>query len=274
MAGRADDRRDRLALDVVPVRIGPFFPHFAEGLMLEVTFAGDVVHDLTVKAPPAVGGGGLGAPLPADAVMTTMAADRAVPVAAIEQARARQHLRWLARFLHLYGLDALARRVAVEAVSGCDDPRDLIALGRRLERPWALGRTTRGVGVINGDDAALWSGPVGRAAGLPTDARANSTVYATLGFQPIVHVNGDNRDRWRQRLAEAVQAIELAGRAGTAVIEPGETIEPAAPPPPTHFGEQLAALLIGAEWGDAVATVASLEPDVNAAGYVSTGAAP
>jgi respiratory-subunit NADH dehydrogenase subunit len=269
MAGRADDRRDRLTLDVVPVRIGPFFPHLPEGLVLEVTFAGDVVHDLTVKAPPAVGGGGLGAPLPADAV----AADRAAPVAAIEQARARQHLRWLARLLHLYGLDALARLVAVEAVSGRHDRRDLIALGRRLERSWALGRTTRGVGVINGDDAALWSGPVARAAGLACDARAYSTVYATLGFQPIVHTNGDNRDRWRQRLAETVQAIELAGRAGTAVIEPGETIEPAAPPPPARFGEQLAALLIGAEWGDAVATIASLDPDVNAAGYVSTGAA-
>ena len=272
MAGRGDDRRDGLTLDVVLARIGPFFAHLPEGLVLEVTFAGDVVHDLTVKTPPVAGVDGLGAPLPDDAVTATMAPDRAVPVAAIESARARQHLRWLARLLHLYGLDALARLVATMALSVPREPQELTALARRLERCWALGWATRGVGVIDGISAALWGGPVARAAGIPRDARANSPVYATLGFQPIVHANGDNCDRWRQRLAEAAQAIELAARAGTAVIEPGETIEPAAPPPPADFGDQLAALLIGTEWGDAVATIASLDPDVNAAGYLSKGA--
>ena len=262
MAGRGDDLRDGLTLDVVPLRIGPFFPHLPAGIVIEVTFAGDVVHHVTYVAPPGSDGGGLGAARADDAAAPFLAAaERPVPVAEIERARARNHLRWLARLLHLYGLDALARRVAKAASSVPRDPGDLVALARRLERPWVLGRATRGIGVITADDAAVWGGPVARAAGLPADARTGAPAYAALDFEPIVHADGDNRDRWRQRLAETVQAIELASRAGTAVLAPGEPVEPPASPGPADVGERLAALLVGAEWGDALATVASLDLD-------------
>lgn len=263
MAGRGDDRRDGLSLDVVKVPVGPFLPHLPAGLTLEVTFAGDVVHDITMVAPPGPGGGGLGVPLPDNSARPFLvAADRAVPIAELELARARHHLRWLARLLHLHGLNAMARRIASTAVVVPDDPSELLALARRLERPWVLGRVTAGIGVIAGSDAAAWGGPIARAAGVAADARSRSTSYGALGFAPVVHAAGDNRDRWRQRLAEAVQAVELAGRAGTAVVEPGEPIEPPAAPPPADASERLAAVLLGVEWGDAVAIIASVDPDM------------
>ena len=245
MAGRADDR-DGLALDVVPLRVGPFFPLLPPGIVLEVTFAGDVVHDARVAVPAAP----VAPPTPAT-------------IAELEMARARHHLRWLARLLHLQGLDALACRVATWALDD-PDPAALDALARRLDRPWALGRTTRGVGVVTGDDAGAWGGPVARAAGVPVDARASAPSYLALGFEPVVHAAGDVRDRWRQRLAEAAQAADLAARAGAARIDPGEPIEPPVPPPPDDAPDRLAALLVGAEWGDALATVASLGPDLAA----------
>ena len=266
MAGRGDDRRDGLTLDVVRVSVGPFFTMLPAGLVLDVTFAGDVVHDVTVIAPPAMSAGGSGAALP-DALTAPFGEPlgRSVAIREIELARARHHLRWLARYLHLSGLDSMARRVAKMAVAPAGDPRDLVALGRGLDRPWALGRSTRGVGVATGDDAAAWGGAVARAAGVGGDARSDAPSYAALGFEPITHRAGDNRDRWRQRLAETVQAIVLASRAGTVTAQPGETLEPSAPPAPADAAERLRTLLVGAEWGDAVAIVASIDPRVEAA---------
>ena len=265
MAGRADDRRDGLTLDVVRIAVGPFFPMLPAGLVLDVTFAGDVVHDVTVLAPPAMSAGGSGAVLPDDATAPFgEPLGRPVGIAEIVLTRARQHLRWLARFLHLYGLDSVACRVAKIAIAPAVNHDDLAALGRGLDRPWALGRSTRGVGVVAGEDAAAWGGAVARAAGVGRDARSEAPSYAKLGFEPIMHRAGDNRDRWRQRLAETEQAIVLAGRAGTAKAQPGETVEPPEPPAPADAAARLRTLLIGAEWGDAVATVASLDPRMEA----------
>lgn len=265
MAGRDDDRRDGLTLDVVPLRIGPFLPLLPAGLTLQVTFAGDVVHNATLALPGGFDVGGSGAALPDDAAAPFLAAPtRPVAVAEIELARARQHLRWLARVVHLHGLDALARRVARASLAP-PDPTELSGLARRLDRPWALGRTTRGVGVLTGAEAAAWGGPVARAGGVAVDARSDSPSYAALGFEPIVHHSGDNRDRWRQRLAEAAQAAELAARAGAAMVEPGEPVEPPAPPPPEDVAGRLAGLLVGAEWGDALSILVSVDPDGAAA---------
>lgn len=260
MAGRADDR-DGLTLDVVPVRVGPFFPPFPAGLALTVTFAGDVVHAAEVAGWPPAAGDGIGAPLPDDAADAFAAtAERAVPIVHLELARARHHLRWLARLLHLYGLEALARRVlAVADRAGPGAGAEAAGLRRRLERAWVLGRVTAGVGVVTGPTAAAWGGPVARAAGLAVDRRVGSPAYAGLGFEPVTFGAGDVRDRWRQRLAEAVQALDLAGRAGTLAVEPGEPVERPAPDPPGPLGDTLVPLIVGSEWGDAVATVASLD---------------
>lgn len=265
MAGRGDDRRDGLTLDVVRIAVGPFFAMLPAGLVLDVSFAGDVVHDVTVLGPAPMSAGGSGAALPDDPTASFgEPLKRPVAIAEIELTRARQHLRWLARFLHLYGLDSVARRVAKIAITPVVNRDDLNALGRGLDRPWALGRSTRGVGVVTGEDAAAWGGAVARAAGVGGDARSEAPSYAKLGFEPIMHRAGDNRDRWRQRLAETVQAIVLARRAGTATAQPGETIEPTETPAPADAAERLRTLLVGAEWGDAVAIMASLDPRLEA----------
>ena len=266
MAGRGDDRRDGLTLDVVRISVGPFFTMLPACSVLDVSLAGDVVHDVTVLAPPAMSAGGSGAALP-DALITPFGEPLGRPfsIAEIELARARQHLRWLARFLHLYGLDSVACRVAKMAIAPADDPSELVALGGGLDRPWALGRSTRGVGVVTGDDAAAWGGPVARAASVGGDARSDAASYAKLGFEPIAHRAGDNRDRWRQRLAETAQAIVLARRAGTTTVQPGETVEPPETSAPADAAERLRTLLVGVEWGDAMAIMASLDPRVEAA---------
>jgi len=270
MAGRGDDR-DGLSLDVVPLPVGPFLPALPACLVLEVTFAGDVVRDVTV--PAAADGTGWGAALPDEAAAPFVAAiDRPVAIVDIERARARQHLRWLAWFLHLQGLDSLARWVARASRGELEESGELAALARWLDRPWVLGRTTRGVGAIAGAEAEAWGGPVARAAGVEADARARTASYVRLGFEPIVHHGGDVRDRWRQRAAEAVQAVAIAQRAGAATLAPGEALEPPVPPPPIDFRERLAGLLAGAEWGDAVSIVASLDPDLSAAAAPTEGA--
>ena len=118
MAERDEDR-DGLALDVVPVTVGPFLRAFPAGLVLKVTFAGDVVLRAEVLGWPP-GPGGLGGPLPDDAADPFVHGARgAVPVAELEVARARHHLRWLAGLLHLYGLEALARG-AVALATGAE----------------------------------------------------------------------------------------------------------------------------------------------------------
>lgn len=266
LAGRGDDLRDGLSLDVVPLWVGPFFPPFPAGFTLKVTFAGDVVHAVEVRDYPSHRADGLGASLPdaADAPFAALASEP-VAVAQLELARAHHHLRWLAGWLHLYGLDALGLRVASTARSlAPDQVPDLVALARRLERPWVLSRATAGVGVISQVAAVKWGGPVARASGFAADARTELTAYRALDFAPVVHTAGDARDRWRQRLAEAIQSLELAGRAGGALLEPGTPIEAPTPPPPAELGALLPALITGAEWGDAVATIASLDLDFDA----------
>lgn len=274
MAGRGDDR-DGLSLDLVPVTVGPFFPAFPPGLALKVTFAGDIVHDALVTSWRHAGGAGSGAPLPDDALDPFLAAatGRRVAVAELEVARARHHLRWLARLLHLYGLDALARRaLALADRVAAGAAGEVIALGRRLERPWVLGLVTAGVGAITGDGAAAWGGPVARAAGLPHDARTASPAYAGLGFDPVTSGAGDVRARWRQRLAEAAQALDLAGRAAGRAVEAGEPLEWPAPAVGDDLATALAEVLAGLEWGDAVAAVASLDLDLGLESPVPTAA--
>lgn len=266
MAGRGDDR-DGLSLDVVPVTVGPFLATFPPGLVLKVSFAGDVVHALDVVSWR-LAAGGRGGELPDDALdpFLAVAAGRPVALAELEVARARHHLRWLARLLHLYGLDALARRTLV--LAGRASPAmvpELGALGRRLARPWVLGRVTAGVGVVTGDAAAPWGGPVARAAGVAADVRADSPAYAGLGFETVTFPAGDVRDRWRQRLAEAVQAVDLAGRAEGRVVEPGEPLEWPTAATGDGLTSALPTLLTGLEWGDAIATIVSLDLTLDAA---------
>lgn len=259
------EARDGLALDRLPFRVGPFFPAFPPGLALDVVLQGDVLQEVAPAPNPFAAGapGPLGcrsgAPLAPDVPGT---------VAEIEMARARSHLRWLAEALRVHGLPALGRRALLTARGlRPGDPRPIRRLAHLLERTRALGWATRGIGTLGPVAVDPAWGPIARAAGVAADARIDDPVYRELGFAPVVQSGGDARARWRQRVAEAVQAVELAGTAGDR--RPGsDTVEgprgprgphdPGGPPPSAALAE----LLAGLEWGDAVTALVSLDLDL------------
>ena len=261
MAGRAPDR-DGLELDQLRVRVGPFFLPFPPGLTLDVDLQGDLVQNVVVRRGPVprhVGVGGVFASLASGAVS-------AVEVRTVELARARHHLQWLSHFLRGVGLGALAdRALCLAREVGPDSIWKVRRLRRTLERPGTLGWSTAHVAPLPRAVAEKLGGPGARASGVAHDARSNDPAYGDLDFEPVVHTEGDARARWRQRLAETEQALDLAGRAGSrvtvgpALVEgPGGPIDPHGRTPSSVIAH-LPTLLTGLEWGDAVTAVASLD---------------
>lgn len=269
MAGRAPDR-DGLELDRLEVRVGPFFPPFPPGLVLDVKLQGDVLQEVAVgenpfRRPRRGSRRGRGRE---DLFRSALRGP--VPIAALELARARHHLRWLAHMLRVHGLDALGLRALrlVRDLTARSVP-ELHRLHRLLERTRALGWATAGVGILEGGAAHAAGGPVARAAGVAEDARVEDPGYRALGFEPVVQEAGDARARWRQRLGEAMQSLELVARAGdrrtefpARVESPRETLTAAGSSSTAALLEALPALLTELEWGDAVTVVVSLDLDL------------
>lgn len=271
MPSLADDR-DGLKLDRLQLRIGPFVPLFPPGLAMDIGFQGDIVQDAELAPNPFVD--------------TTRVATRdvfikalsvPVPLRDLELARAAHHLRVIADVLRAQGLVALARRVwrmsgDVESV----EARHVDALRRLLERHKTLGWATRGVGRI--DESAvrgLGLGPTGRACGSPEDLRSEQNEYRAVDFHPVTESHGDARARWRVRLREATESLRMANTVGAQrptggdgrVEAPWGSIS--ATHSPMHaLLELLPTLLVGADWGDAVATIVSLGIDLEEAARV------
>ena len=253
LANRAEDPRDRLALDVVPVTVGPFFPALPHGMALHVLFQGDVIHELEV------------ARVPTDTTSNDDVFARAcrepVAIATIERERAAAHLRWLAMALRLVGLAALGERTLRLSLDPTLD--GVQRLDRILTR--VVRRVTVGIGALAGDAVPGFGlGPVARASGVVEDARSHDPAYSSVGFEPVVGDGGDVWARWRQRLDEALQSLKLTQLAGDKTTGgDGRAVE--GPNGPMGAGqlEHLTALLpswlVGAEWGDAVTTIASLD---------------
>ena len=270
MTGRAADR-DGLELDQLSVRVGPFFAPFPSGLTLDVRLQGDVIQEVTIAPNPFMA--------PADVTSADgrgVAQDpfRRVLIAEIEVGRARHHLRWLAHALGVHGLEMLARRVlGLLSTVGPSTRVEVVALRRQLEATRTLMWATAAVGVLPPPllDGPAARGPVARASGLRHDARLTDANYASFGYEPVTHADGDVRARWRQRLAEIVQSLDLAQQAGNRHVDRVEGVE--APRGPVL--EEAAAvdaqlkllprILPGMEWGDAVATVVSLDLDLRVA---------
>lgn len=257
LADRADDLRDGLKLDALPLTVGPFFPAFPPGLTLDVVLQGDVVQRAEVRDNPFAG---QRAAAPSRDDPFVRAATEPVLVAALERVRAAHHLRRVAATLRLLGLAAMAERV-LRLTAAPDEltVRDATAVLRLVARA-AVERALPPAGRVDGE-VTSGLGLVARAAGVPTDARTHDAVYGELGFAVITGEGGDARARWRQRLAELRQAVELAERAGARMREPGAPLEHPAPPPAALLAV-LPRLLVGLEWGDAVAVVASLDLDL------------
>lgn len=269
LAGRAPDP-DGLELDQLPLHIGPLFPPFPPGLVLDVELQGDVIRHVTLGENPFTGSvEGEDAPL--DTALFVEALTSARPVADLEMARARHHLRWAGRTMGLLGLESRGLHLLALARSVTSaDRAALDTIAKRIGRSRSVAWATRGVGVVDPEDVP--GGPVARAGGRAVDARLEDRAYQDLGFSPVLHQGSDARARLCQRLAEAVQALELAEAAGSRLRRPGPPLE--GPRGPLRSGEALpSAALLGVlprlltdqEWGDAVTTVASLDLDLEEA---------
>lgn len=271
MAQAADDR-DGLRLDVLPLRIGPFFPAFPAGLTLDISMAGDLVTAASVDPTP----------YPAGFIVRgslrpfLRAVSEPVPIAEIELARAVEHLRWAANSLRVAGLPAIGARVlravASVTISEARALRDVAAALRRLWSPLASGAPgSTPVDALRGQGL----GPVARAAGLGEDARSEDPAYLALGFEPMVTTGGDVLARWRQRLVETEQSVDLVARAGAdALTTPtGEVESPRGrirlgDAPFDRLRHLVPEMLAGSEWGDAVSAIISLDLDPEEAGAV------
>lgn len=285
LPGRAPDP-DGLQLDQLPLQVGPLLPVLPPGLVLHVQLQGDVVRQARLGDNPFRAWPGDPAPGPLDTAVFVEARTAPVSLAALEVERARHHLRWLARTLELHGLGArsLRLRALAASLSPADQPT-VVALARSLGRSRSLASATAGLGVVDqsGDSrpGAVAGGPVARAGGAPVDGRSDDPAYAGLGFEPVIHEEGDAWARLRQRAAEAAQALELATLAGDRVRRPGAPVEgprgllaPDRPAPSATLAELVPGLLAGREWGDAVAAVTSLDLDMEEAALDQSVAAP
>jgi hypothetical protein len=189
-------------------------------------------------------------------------------MADLEMARARHYLRRLAEALRVHDLESLAfRALRLARALKTSDGDALKDLARRIQRsrlyPWVL----EGVGVVDPDRVA-GLGPVARAAGMADDARLDDPAYRELGFEALTLLGGDAATRWRQRLNEAIQALDLAARAGDrttggqGVVEsPRGRLAAGESNPATRLLGLVPTALAGLEWGDAVATLLSLDLD-------------
>ncbi len=276
MAGRAEDR-DGLQLDQLPVTVGPFFPALPPGLVLRVKLQGDVVQESTVGDNPF--GAGPAAPPAGDLAAFERALVEPVLISELELARARHHLWWLGDALRLQGLAALGERswrlaAALGLKDGPATERLFTALRRSQVLRWSVG----GGGVVDPSvtvDQGL--GPVERAAGRQVDARLLDPAYGALEFEPVCQRQGagDNAARWRQRMAEVAQSLDLASRAGQArtttvgVVESPRGPISAGSRTPSHALLGLVpALVRGLEWGDLAAAMASLDVDMEEAARI------
>lgn len=261
---------DGLRLDVLPVAVGPLFPRFPAGFVLDGRWAGDLILEATVSADSF---DGVEIPVRPNLLPFIRALTEPVSIAELEVARAREHLRWLSDALLAHGLAALGERaLRLAKRAGPGDGRRVRNLARSVSRSQVMRWSTRGVGGLRPEQVAFFGlGPVTRATGLAEDVRLLDPVYRGLGFEPLLGERGDAATRWSLRLAEAAQSLDLALQAGerrTAVT--GQVESPrgrleAGSAATDRLLPILPAVLRETEWGDAVATLVSLDLDIEEA---------
>lgn len=255
------DLRDGLMLDAYTATVGPFLRSLPPGLVLEVTWQGDIVQSARVQRGPLE-------PPDSQASAFYRALAEPEPVAQLERTRAAHHLGCIARVLDLLELRRLAQRcrsAARRARRG--DTVDAAALSKTLRRAGALAAVPGGLGRVPDAVAAELGGPARRAAGQAIDARAHQGPYEALGFETVSNPGGDARARVRQWIAEAAQALDLAERARrmapaqfTAAVEsPWGVLAASGRHEPAHVDLDFTELLIGREWHEALLILASFD---------------
>ena len=250
-----NDIRDGLTLDSLTFRLGPFFFAFPPGMSAEITLQGDLVQTWQTQLVPY--------PQSLDPVFFT-ARERPVPIAEIELARARHHLHRLYRGLHLAGLEG-ASLSALRLAQNLSTTSTLDGLRRYLSRSGFFRLAAIKGGELGPEQARRIGGPAARAAGLDEDLRSGDAGYRRLGFSPVCQTGGDTCARWWQVLAEIDQSLHLARQAerdDVTTSELGRIETPRGPwcaKRPEDASALFDELLPGLEWGDALATVASLD---------------
>ncbi len=260
MGMTGEDIRDGLQLGSTMVSLGPFLPWMPPGLRLSVTLQGDVIQQLGCKAPDMPG--------PDLDEIFLNALTEPVSLGAIEIARARHQLRAVAELLFLLELNSLGRQalwMAEHAAAGQVQPVHRLECSLRRLRSFSLGRTRRRQdfpGRLSG------FGLVARAAGREEDARQNDPSYRKLGFTAVTGKRGDAASICRQRLAEAAQALELAGRAEEMLREPGPPVEGprgvVRPDKTPAWQELVEKQAMGMAWDTFVTLLVSLDIDAGA----------
>jgi len=130
MAMTADDR-DGLALDQLPLQLGPFLLGLPNGVRVSAVLQGGVVQEAELEG-------------------LDLGEGRAL--AGADATGARADLRWLAEALRLGGLDALARRAARLARAGATDAAACARVAKLVRRS-GLPAAWSKVGVVEGEDA-------------------------------------------------------------------------------------------------------------------------
>lgn len=236
---------DGLKMEWITVPFGPFFPGLPGGMDLTLTLDGDAIAEMRVPnlvaSPVAIEG-----MKPAEFVdhvaqldalsalagrqLACLALENAAGIApdvrtamaraaAVERERIASHLGWLASFSVQIGLVwmercAAAKQLSVQAASADEitaQGRSLRAFLHRVRKTPLLGAKLAGNGRI-GEGKPL-VGPVARAQGIASDARAADPVYDALGFRIVTRTGGDALARLYQRCDEIDQSLDLIARA-------------------------------------------------------------
>ncbi len=251
-----DDIRDGLTLDSLTVTLGPFLPMLPPGLTAEVTLQGDLIQSWTTHSAPY--------PIALESVFF-QALQGPVPIAELERARARYHLKRLHFALRLAGLDRLALEALRLAFAPHPGQDRAMALRRRLVRCGFFRLTTTGRGRLDENQARRVGGIAARAPGLEEDLRSRDAAYRRLEFTPIIQGGADTNARWCQTLAEIEQALQLADQAERDAVHTQRSDGVETPRGPWHeqwpeeASDLLDDLLPGLEWDEAMSTLASLD---------------
>lgn len=212
------DIRDGLQLGSTSFSLGPFLTWMPPGLVISLTLQGDVIQQISCKAPD------FSCLRDVDEVFL-LALKKPVPLAALETMRARHHLRAVSDLLYLLEMDSYgfqALELAETAAAGQSEK--ILQFARKLHRTGLYLWTTGGIGNLP-PAAVAGLGPLARAAGLKEDARQTDPAYGSLNFSPLSQESGDVTAVCSQRMAEAAQALDLAGRAGNRLRDPGHPLE-------------------------------------------------
>ncbi len=241
---------DGLQMEWVEAPFGPLFPGLPGGFSLTLTLDGDTVARAAADSAVSRRVDSLEGPLerfpdrlamldPLSPVAYWLLILRAIEnalgaevderialarVGALERERAASHLGWLASFGYLLGHGWLSRRAGQLqlALLRTEDAEEIGRVQsevrgflRRVEWTPLLKRKLAGVGSLHPSELAGAAGPVVRAGGIQSDVRADEEIYRSVDFEPIVLEGGDALSRFRVRLAELEQSLELVRVAGS-----------------------------------------------------------